>query len=207
MIQQAITQELTLVYEPQFSDSSFGFRPGRKAHDALKQCKAYADAGYVYVVDMDLEKFFGNVYQSKLVEVLSRSIKDGAVISLIHKYLNAGIMNHGIFERSETGAVQGGPLSPLLSNVMLNELDEELERREHKFVRYADECMILCKSRRSAERTLESITRYIERKRFLKVNRKKTPAPYISRVKYLGYGFYRRKGNFVFVCMQNPQQR
>lgn len=109
MIQQAITQELTLVYEPQFSDSSFGFRPGRKAHDALKQCKAYADAGYVYVVDMDLEKFFGNVYQSKLVEVLSRSIKDGAVISLIHKYLNAGIMNHGIFERSETGAVQEAP--------------------------------------------------------------------------------------------------
>ena len=198
MIQQAITQELTLVYEPQFSDSSFGFRPGRKAHDALKQCKAYADAGYVYVVDMDLEKFFGNVYQSKLVEVLSRSIKDGAVISLIHKYLNAGIMNHGIFERSETGAVQGGPLSPLLSNVMLNELDEELERREHKFVRYADECMILCKSRRSAERTLESITRYIERKRFLKVNREKTPAPYISRVKYLGYGFYRRKGKLRF---------
>lgn len=198
MIQQAITQELTPVYEPQFSDSSFGFRPGRKAHDALKQCKAYADAGYVYVVDMDLEKFFGNVYQSKLVEVLSRSIKDGAVISLIHKYLNAGIMNHGIFERSETGAVQGGPLSPLLSNVMLNELDEELERREHKFVRYADECMILCKSRRSAERTLESITRYIERKRFLKVNREKTPAPYISRVKYLGYGFYRRKGKLRF---------
>ena len=198
MIQQAITQELTLVYEPQFSDSSFGFRPGRKAHDALKQCKAYEDAGYVYVVDMDLEKFFGNVYQSKLVEVLSRSIKDGAVISLIHKYLNAGIMNHGIFERSETGAVQGGPLSPLLSNVMLNELDEELERREHKFVRYADECMILCKSRRSAERTLESITRYIERKRFLKVNREKTPAPYISRVKYLGYGFYRRKGKLRF---------
>ena len=198
LIQQAITQELTPVYEPQFSDSSFGFRPGRKAHDALKQCKAYADAGYVYVVDMDLEKFFDNVCQSKLVEVLSRSIKDGAVISLIHKYLNAGIMNHGIFERSETGAVQGGPLSPLLSNVMLNELDEELERREHKFVRYADECMILCKSRRSAERTLESITRYIERKRFLKVNREKTPAPYISRVKYLGYGFYRRKGKLRF---------
>ena len=193
MIQQAITQELTPVYEPQFSDSSFGFRPGRKAHDALKQCKAYADAGYVYVVDMDLEKFFGNVYQSKLVEVLSRSIKDGAVISLIHKYLNAGIMNHGIFERSETG-----PLSPLLSNVMLNELDEELERREHKFVRYTDDCMILCKSRRSAERTLESITRYIERKRFLKVNWEKTSAPYISRVKYLGYGFYRRKGKLRF---------
>lgn len=183
MIQQAITQVLVPIYEPQFSDSSFGFRPQRGAHDALKQCQAYADEGYVYVVDMDLEKFFDNVCQSKLIEVLSRSVKDGRVISLIHQYLHAGVIRHGMFERSEQGVPQGGPLSPLLSNIMLNELDKELERRGHKFVRYADDCMILCKSRRSAERTLESITRYIEKKLFLKVNRNKTHVAHIRYVK------------------------
>ena len=194
MIQQAIAQVLTPIYEPQFSESSFGFRPKRGAHDALKQCQRYANEGYLYVVDMDLEKFFDTVCQSKLIEVLSRSIKDGKVISLIHKYLNAGIVRQGIFERSEQGVPQGGPLSPLLSNIMLNELDKELEKRGHKFVRYADDCMILCKSRRSAERTKASITRYIEEKLFLKVNREKTRVAHISQVKYLGYGFYRYKG-------------
>ena len=194
VIQQAIAQVLTPIYEPQFSESSFGFRPGRGAHDALRQCQKYADEGYVYVVDMDLEKFFDTVCQSKLIEVLSRSIKDGKVISLIHKYLNAGVIQHGVFERSEQGVPQGGPLSPLLSNVMLNELDKELEKRNHKFVRYADDCMILCKSRRSAERTLTSIIRFIEGKLFLKVNREKTSVAHISQVKYLGYGFYRYKG-------------
>lgn len=143
---------------------------------------------------MDLEKFFDNVCQSKLIEVLSRSVKDGRVISLIHQYLHAGVIRHGMFERSEQGVPQGGPLSPLLSNIMLNELDKELERRGHKFVRYADDCMILCKSRRSAERTLESITRYIEKKLFLKVNRNKTHVAHIRYVKYLGYGFYRKNG-------------
>ena len=194
MIQQAIAQVLTSIYEPQFSESSFGFRPKRGAHDALKQCQRYANEGYLYVVDMDLEKFFDTVCQSKLIEVLSRSIKDGKVISLIHKYLNAGIVRQGIFERSEQGVPQGGPLSPLLSNIMLNELDKELEKRGHEFVRYADDCMILCKSRRSAERTKASITRYIEEKLFLKVNREKTRVAHISQVKYLGYGFYRYKG-------------
>ena len=194
MIQQAIAQVLTPIYEPQFSESSFGFRPKRGAHDALKQCQRYANEGYLYVVDMDLEKFFDTVCQSKLIEVLSRSIKDGRVISLIHKYLNAGIVRQGVFERSEQGVPQGGPLSPLLSNIMLNELDKELEKRGHKYVRYADDCMILCKSRRSAERTKVSITRYIEGKLFLKVNGEKTSVANISQVKYLGYGFYRYKG-------------
>ena len=198
MIQQAIAQVLTPIYEPQFSEASFGFRPKRGAHDALKNCQRYANEGYVYVVDMDLEKFFDTVCQSKLIEILSRSIKDGRVISLIHKYLNAGVIRQGVFERSEQGVPQGGPLSPLLSNVMLNELDKELERRGHKFVRYADDCMILCKSRRSAERTLSSIIPYIEKKLFLKVNREKTSVAHISKVKYLGYGFYRYKGECRF---------
>ena len=150
VIQQAIAQELSPIFEEKFSKYSFGFRPKRGAHNALRQCQKNVNDGYVYVVDMDLEKFFDTVCQSKLIEVLSRTIKDGRVISLIHKYLNAGVIANGLFERTEVGMPQGGPLSPLLSNVMLNELDKELERRGHRFVRYADDCMIFCKSRKSA---------------------------------------------------------
>lgn len=198
VIQQAVAQELSPIYEEQFSENSFGFRPKRGTHDALRQCQKNVNDGYVYVVDMDLEKFFDTVCQSKLIEVLSRTIKDGRVISLIHKYLNAGVIANGMFERTEKGMPQGGPLSPLLSNVMLNELDKELEHRGHRFVRYADDCMIFCKSRKSAERTLENIIPYIERKLFLKVNRKKTEVSHISKVKYLGYTFYRHKGRCRF---------
>ncbi len=194
VIQQAITQELTPIYEEQFSENSFGFRPKRGQHDALRQCQKNVEDGYVYVADMDLEKFFDTVCQSKLIEVLSRTIKDGRVISLIHKYLNAGVLVNGMFETTEIGMPQGGPLSPLLSNVMLNELDKELERRGHRFVRYADDCMIFCKSRKSAERTLENILPFIEGKLFLRVNREKTKVEHISKVKYLGYAFYRYKG-------------
>ena len=194
VFQQAITQVLSPIYEKQFSENSFGFRPNRGAHDALKQCQTNVNDGYVYVVDMDLEKFFDTVCQSKLIEVLSRTIKDGRVISLIHKYLNAGVISRGMFEKTEVGMPQGGPLSPLLSNIMLNELDKELTRRGHRFVRYADDCMIFCKSRKSAERTLNNIVPYIEGKLFLKVNRTKTCVAHISKVKYLGYTFYRYKG-------------
>ena len=194
VFQQAITQVLSPIYEEQFSENSYGFRPRRGAHDALKQCQQNVNDGYVYVVDMDLEKFFDTVCQSKLIEVLSRTIKDGRVISLIHKYLNAGVISNGMFEKTEVGMPQGGPLSPLLSNIMLNELDKELERRGHRFVRYADDCMIFCKSRKSAVRTLENIMPYIEGKLFLKVNRDKTKVAYVSKVKYLGYSFYRYKG-------------
>ena len=198
VIQQAITQELSPIYEEQFSENSYGFRPNRGAHDALRQCQKNVNDGYVYVVDMDLEKFFDTVCQSKLIEVLSRTIKDGRVISLIHKYLNAGVIANGMFERTEIGMPQGGPLSPLLSNIMLNELDKELERRGHRFVRYADDCMIFCKSRKSAERTLKNILPFIEGKLFLKVNRQKTEVAHISKVKYLGYTFYRHKGKCRF---------
>ena len=198
VIQQAITQELTPIYEEQFSNNSFGFRPKRGTHDALRQCQKNVNDGYIYVVDMDLEKFFDTVCQSKLIEVLSRTIKDGRVISMIHKYLNAGVIANGMFERTEIGMPQGGPLSPLLSNIMLNELDKELERRGHRFVRYADDCMIFCKSRKSAERTLDNIIPFIEGKLFLKVNRKKTKVAHINKVKYLGYSFYRFKGKCRF---------
>ena len=192
--QQAIAQVLSPIFEKQFSKNSFGFRPKRGAHNALKQCQENANDGYVFVVDMDLEKFFDNVCQSKLIEVLSRTIKDGRVISLIHKYMNAGVVSNGLFEKTDIGVPQGGPLSPLLSNIMLNELDKELERRGHRFVRYADDLMIFCKSKKSAERTLNNILPYIEEKLFLKVNREKTCVAHISKVKYLGYTFYNHKG-------------
>ena len=194
VVQQAIAQELTPLYEAQFSENSFGFRPGRGTHDALKRCKTLADEGYVYVVSMDLEAYFDTVNHSKLIEVLGRTIKDGRVISLIHKFLNAGVMEDGGFKATEEGVPQGGPLSPLLGNVMLNELDKELEFRGHKFVRYADDCMIFCKSRKSAQRTLDHIVPFITGKLFLKVNLQKTTVAHISKVKYLGYGFYRNKG-------------
>ena len=192
--QQAIAQVMSPIFEKQFSKNSFGFRPKRGAHNALKQCQENANDGYVFVVDMDLEKFFDNVCQSKLIEVLSRTIKDGRVISLIHKYMNAGVVSNGLFEKTDIGVPQGGPLSPLLSNIMLNELDKELERRGHRFVRYADDLMIFCKSKKSAERTLNNILPYIEGKLFLKVNREKTCVAHISKVKYLGYTFYNHKG-------------
>ena len=194
VIQQAIAQVLTPIYEPQFSVNSYGFRPGRNAHQALRKCQEYITEGYIYAVDIDLEKFFDKVSHSKLIEVLSRTIKDGRVISLIHKYLNAGVMTKDRYEPSEQGVPQGSPLSPLLSNVMLNELDRELERRGHRFVRYADDGAIFCKSMRSAERTMRNIIPFIEKKLFLRVNREKSHVAYISKVKFLGYSFYRMKG-------------
>lgn len=194
MIQQAIAQELTPIYEEQFSDNSYGFRPGRSAHDALEKCREYVEEGYVYAISMDLQSYFDTVNHSKLIELLSRTIKDGRLISLIHRYLNAGVMEDGGFRTTPEGVPQGGPLSPLCGNVMLNELDKELERRGHKFVRYADDCMILCKSRKSAERTLEHIIPFITGKLYLKINLEKTTISHISKVKYLGYGFYRYKG-------------
>ncbi|MCD8398547.1 MAG: group II intron reverse transcriptase/maturase [Lachnospiraceae bacterium] len=194
MVQQAIAQELTPIYEEQFSDNSFGFRPQRGAHDALKRCKEYIDEGYVYVVSMDLQSYFDTVNHSKLIEVLSRTVKDGRVISLIHKYLNAGVMEDGGFHATTEGVPQGGPLSPLCGNVMLNELDKELEQRGHKFVRYADDCIIFCKSQKSAERTMNNIVPYITDKLFLKINLQKTTVSHVSKIKYLGYGFYRYRG-------------
>jgi RNA-directed DNA polymerase len=190
VIQQAITKQLSPIYERQFSPTSYGFRPKRNAHQALRKCQEYANEGYCYVVDMDLEKFFDTVNQSKLIEVLSRTIKDGRVVSLIHKYLRAGVMTRRHYEETPVGVPQGGNLSPLLSNVMLNELDKELEKRGHRFVRYADDCMVFCRSRRAAQRVLEGITKYIEEVLHLKVNRDKTVVTHIKNVKFLGYGFY-----------------
>ncbi len=194
LIQQAICQVLSPIFEGQFSNNSFGFRPRRSAHGALQKAQADITEGYRYVVDMDLAKYFDTVNQSKLIQILSETITDGRVISLIHKFLQAGVMVEGMFEDSPEGVPQGGPLSPLLGNIMLNELDHELEKRGHRFVRYADDLLILCKSRKAAHRTLRNILPYIEKKLFLKVNREKTQVAYINKVKYPGYSFYVYKG-------------
>jgi RNA-directed DNA polymerase len=190
VIQQAISQVLTPIYERQFSDYSYGFRPQRDAHMALQQCKKYIDEGYVYAVDMDLEKFFDTVNHSKLIQLISETIKDGRVVSLINKYLNAKVLSSEGFKTNEQGVPQGGPISPLLGNIMLNELDKELDKRGHKYVRYADDMLILCKSLRGAERVMGSVIPFIENKLFLKVNREKSKTDKVSNVKFLGYSFY-----------------
>lgn len=207
VIQQAIAQVLTPIYEPKFVETSYGFRPGRSAHDALRKCQTYLEEGYVWAVDMDLEKFFDTVNQSKLMEIMSRDIKDGRVLSLIHKYLRAGAVWCGRFEDTEIGVPQGGPLSPLCANIMLNELDHELLKRGHRFVRYADDMMILCKSKASARQTLEHIIPYIERKLFLKVNREKTVVSYAGNIKFLGYGFYKSQKASECECIGKPKAR
>ena len=195
LVQQSIAQVLQPLYEPQFSDNSFGFRPHRGAHQALKCAQAIINDGNRFCIDLDLEQFFDNVNHSKLIEIIGRTVKDGRVVSLIHKYLNAGVLVAGTYEETERGVPQGGPLSPLLSNIMLNELDKELTKRGHPFVRYADDCMIFCKSERAAGRILESITKFIEGKLFLKVNRDKTSTGSVCGKKFLGYSFYFDKEN------------
>lgn len=205
LVQQAINQVLTPIYERQFSMTSYGFRPKRGCHEALRRAQKIVEDGYKYVVDLDLERFFDTVSHSKLIEILSRTIKDGRVVSLIHKYLRSGVINRGLFETSTEGTPQGGPLSPLLSNIVLNELDKELEGRGLPFVRYADDAMIFCKSKRAALRIKESITRFIEGKLFLKVNREKTVVSYVRGVKFLGYSFYMMRGKCLLTV--HPQSK
>ena len=198
VIQQAIHQELSPIYEKQFAESSYGFRPNRGCHDALKKCQEYANEGYWYVIDMDLEKFFDTVNQSMLMEILSRTIKDNRVLSLIQKFLNAGIMDNGMFFNSDEGLVQGGPISPLLANVILNELDQKLEEWGYRFVRYADDLIVFSKSKRAAQRQYERVSILIEVKLKLKINKEKTKVSQLNQVKYLGYTFYKTKGECRF---------
>ena len=193
-IQQAISQVLTMLYDRTFSRFSYGFRPGRNAHQALQQAQSIINAGYHYAVDIDLEKFFDTVHQSRLIEILSLRVKDGRVISLIHKYLRSGVMIGSRHEVSDTGVPQGSPLSPLLGNIMLDELDKELERRGHPFVRYADDGLIFSRSSRAAARVQTSITRFIEARLYLRVNKEKTRSGAVRGMKFLGYSFYYSKG-------------
>ena len=186
-IQQAIAQELNYIYDENFSENSFGFRPRRRAKDAIQKAEAYINEGYRWVVDIDLEKFFDKVNHDILMYKLSKDIKDKRVLRLIRKYLQSGIMINGIVVTSEEGTPQGGPLSPLLSNIMLDELDKELEKRGHKFCRYADDCNIYVKSKRAGERVMNNITNFIERKLKLKVNRTKSAVERPWKRKFLGF--------------------
>ena len=194
MIQQAIAQILNEIYEPIFSESSYGFRPGRGAKDAIKKSEEYINQGNKWVVDMDLEKFFDKVNHDILVRKLEKRIKDQRLIKLIRKYLESGVLINGIKVSSEKGTPQGGPLSPLLANIMLDDLDKELEKRGHKFCRYADDCNIYVKSKRAGEMVMKSITNIIENELKLKVNRNKSNVDLVSRRKFLGFSFYFAEG-------------
>lgn len=194
MIQQAIAQALNEIYEPIFSESSYGFRPGRGAKDAIKKSEEYINQGNMWVVDMDLEKFFDKVNHDILVRKLEKRIKDQRLIKLIRKYLESGVLINGIKVSSEEGTPQGGPLSPLLANIMLDDLDKELEKRGHKFCRYADDCNIYVKSKRAGERVMKSITNIIEKELKLKVNRNKSNVDLVSERKFLGFSFYFAEG-------------
>ena len=194
VIQQAIAEQLSKIYEPIFSENSYGFRPNRGCHDAIQRAKEIMNKGYKWVVDLDLEKFFDTVNQDLLISIIRRTVNEDKVVSLIRKYLQAGVLVNGVFEKTEKGTPQGGNISPILSNIMLNELDKELESRGLKFVRYADDCIIFTKSRKAAERVMENITKFIEKKLRLKVNRKKSKVDRPWRIKYLGFSFYQTKG-------------
>lgn len=187
LIQQAIHQELNRYYEPYFSKSSYGFRPGRNAHQALLQASAYIKDGREWVVDIDLEKFFDKINHDRLMQRLSKRVGDKRLLRLIHAYLKAGMMHGGLVEQRIAGTPQGGPLSPLLSNIVLDELDIELESRGHKFCRYADDCNIYVKSKKAGERVMASMIDFIEKKLKLKVNRNKSGVRHCSDVKFLGY--------------------
>ncbi|MCK5788379.1 MAG: group II intron reverse transcriptase/maturase [Chlamydiia bacterium] len=190
MIQQAIKIVLERYFEPTFSNSSYGFRPKRSAHDGLKRAKVYIEEGRDIVVDMDIEKFFDNINHDILMVKVSKRIKDKRVLRLIRKYLNSGIMLKGILVKNENGAPQGGPLSPLLSNIMLDSLDKELENRGHRFVRYADDCNVYMHTKRAGERVLESITKFLSKELKLKVNTDKSAVDEVTKRKFLGYSFY-----------------
>ena len=207
VIQQAIAQVLNPIFEEKFSDNSYGFRPNRSAHQAILKCKEYMDKGYKWAVDIDLEKYFDTVNHDKLIGLVYKEVKDVRVIALIRKYLQAGVMERGIFNTSQKGVPQGGNLSPLLSNVMLNELDKELEKRGLNFCRYADDCNIYLKSKKSANRVMVSITRFIEEDLKLKVNKDKSKVDRPWKLKYLGFTFYPKKGEMGIRVHQNSVKK
>lgn len=191
IIQQAIFQVISPIFEKQFSDNSYGFRPRRSPEQAVVKALEYMNDGYDWVVDIDLERFFDTVNQDKLITIIGRTITDGDVVSLIRKYLSAGVMEKGIVKVTPVGTPQGENLSPLLSNIMLNELDKELEARGLNFVRYADDCIILVKSEKAADRVLASITKFIEKKLGLKVNAEKSKVTRPNQTKYLSFSFWK----------------
>jgi RNA-directed DNA polymerase len=195
LIQQAIAQVLQAIWDHTFSESSFGFRPERSQHMAIRQARCYIEEGYRFVVDIDLAKFFDRVNHDRLMNRLSTRVDDKRVLKLIGRFLRSGVMIGGLCEPTEEGTPQGGPLSPLLSNVVLDELDKELEKRGLHFVRFADDCVIYVKSKRAGDRVMQSVSRFITRKLKLKVNEEKSSVTQPGYTKYLGFGFTISKTN------------
>ena len=193
IIQQALVQKLTPIFEPTFSEYSYGFRSNRRCQNAIDRALELLNQGYEWIIDLDLEKFFDNVPQDKLIRLVDNMVNDSDITALIHKYLKAGVLINGEFEETTVGTPQGGNLSPLLSNIYLNELDKELERRELHFARYADDCVIFVKTEFSAERVMRNIVTFIETKLKLKVNAEKTHITRPTKLKYLGFSFTKQK--------------
>ncbi|MDY4849080.1 MAG: group II intron reverse transcriptase/maturase [Bacilli bacterium] len=193
IIQQALVQKLTPIFEPTFSEYSYGFRPNRRCQNAIDRALELLNQGYEWIIDLDLEKFFDNVPQDKLIRLVDNMVNDSDITALIHKYLKAGVLINGEFEETAVGTPQGGNLSPLLSNIYLNELDKELERRGLRFARYADDCVIFVKTEFSAERVMRNIVTFIETKLKLKVNAEKTHITRPTKLKYLGFSFTKQK--------------
>ena len=191
IIQQALVQKMTPIFEPTFSEYSYGFRPNRRCQNAIDRALELLNQGYEWIIDLDLEKFFDNVPQDKLIRLVDNMVNDSDVTALIHKYLRAGVLINGEFEETTIGTPQGGNLSPLLSNIYLNELDKELERRGLHFARYADDCVIFVKTEYSAERVMRNIITFIETKLKLKVNAEKTHITRPNNLKYLGFSFWK----------------
>lgn len=194
MVQQAAAQVLAPIFERTFSNNSYGFRPNRDAKQAIRKAKEYIENGHKWVVDIDLAKYFDTVNHDKLMALVAREIKDKRVLKLIRLFLQSGVMINGVVIETEKGCPQGGPLSPLLSNIMLTELDKVLEKRGHKFCRYADDCNIYVKSKRAGKRVMESIANFLENKLKLKVNRDKSAVDRPWKLKYLGFTFYQYYG-------------
>jgi RNA-directed DNA polymerase len=189
-IQQAMHQVLSAQFEPTFSEHSYGFRPGRSAHDAVKAARVHVEAGYKWVVDIDMERFFDTVNHDRLMARVKAEVKDKRVLRLVNAYLKAGVMVNGVVVETKEGTPQGGPLSPLLSNIVLTELDRKLEERGHRFVRYADDCNIYVRSERAARRVLASTKRYVEERMRLRVNEAKSAVDLAVRRQFLGFSFY-----------------
>ncbi len=206
-IQQAIAQVLTTLFEPTFSTHSYGFRPKRSAHDAVRAAQAYIRDGYDWVVDVDLEKYFDRVNHDKLMARVARVVKDKRVLKLTRAYLESGVMVNGVVMDTEEGTPQGGPLSPLLANIMLDDLDKELEKRGHRFVRYADDCNIYVKSLRAGERVMASVRRFLEQKLKLKVNETKSKVDRPAKRKFLGFRLFKRKGEVVIGVAKRAMER
>ena len=206
-IQQAMLQVLTGIFDPGFSDASYGFRPGRRGHDAVRKMREYVQAGYTWVVDLDLEKFFDRVNHDMLMARVYRKVRDKRILKLIRRYLEAGAMINGVVVATEEGTPQGGPLSPLLANILLDDLDKELEKRGHRFCRYADDCNIYVRSKRAGERVMASIRTFIETRLKLRVNAEKSAVDRPWKRKFLGFSLYTsQKGIGIRLAAQTVER-